>query len=114
MTRCVSGRTFMPHTGSVFGAPTGISFGAEVCIAGELVLGVGIGLVFRVAWPLLYPAMGGRGAIGRLGQAYALRLFAGAFATWLHNGLASIHAGSGNMRLPAACLVGNALSHVVL
>ncbi len=58
--------------------------------------------------------MGGRGTIGELAQSYALPLFAGACATWLHNGLASIHAGSGNMRLPAACLVGSAVSHVVL
>ena len=37
-----------------------------------------------------------------------------AFATWLHNGLAAIHTGAGNMKLPAACLLGNALTHVVL
>jgi putative MATE family efflux protein len=80
----------------------------------ELVLGVTIGLVLLVCGPALYAAMGGRGAIGGLAQSYALPLFAGAFATWLHNALSSIHSGSGNMKLPAACLVGNALSHVVL
>ncbi|MEO7761048.1 MAG: MATE family efflux transporter, partial [Casimicrobiaceae bacterium] len=80
----------------------------------EIACGTALGLILLWAGPYLYPAMGGRGHIGELAHSYALPLFAGAFATWLHNGLASIHAGSGNMRLPAACLVGNALIHVVL
>jgi putative MATE family efflux protein len=80
----------------------------------EVTLGVALGLALLFGGPALYGAMGGRGAIAGLAQAYALPLFAGAFATWLHNGLASVHSGSGNMRLPAACLVGNALAHLAL
>jgi putative MATE family efflux protein len=80
----------------------------------ELALGIAIGLALLVAGPVLYATMGGRGDSAALAQSYAVPLFAGAFATWLHNALSSIHSGSGNMRLPAACLVGNALSHVVL
>ena len=80
----------------------------------ELVLGIAIGLALLLAGPVLYATMGGHGASAALAQSYAVPLFAGAFATWLHNGLSSIHSGSGNMKLPAACLVGNALSHVVL
>jgi putative MATE family efflux protein len=80
----------------------------------ELACGIALGLALLIGGPYLYAAMGGRGAIGALAQSYAIPIFAGAFATWAHNGLASIHAGSGNMKLPAACLLGNALSHVAL
>ena len=80
----------------------------------ELVAGVALGIALLAGGPLLYAAMGGRDEIGALAQSYALPLFAAAFATWLHNGLAAIHTGAGNMKLPAACLLGNALTHVVL
>ena len=80
----------------------------------ELGLGLVIGLALLAGGPLLYAAMGGRGRILELAQAYALPLFAAAAATWLHNGLASVHVGTGNMRLPALCLVASAVSHVAL
>ncbi len=80
----------------------------------ELGLGVLVGSALLAGGPLLYAALGGRGQILELAQDYALPLFAGAAATWLHNGLAGVHVGSGNMRLPALCLVASALSHGAL
>jgi putative MATE family efflux protein len=80
----------------------------------ELGLGVIVGSALLAGGPPLYGALGGRGQTLELAQGYALPLFAGAAATWLHNGLASVHVGSGNMRLPALCLVASALSHVAL
>lgn len=80
----------------------------------ELVLGVAIGAALLAAGPSLYSAMGARDQTLQLAQSYALPLFAGAAATWLHNGLASVHVGAGNMRRPAFCLIASALSHVLL
>lgn len=80
----------------------------------EFGLGVLVGSALLAGGPLLYAALGGRGHPLELAQAYALPLFAGATATWLHNGLASVHVGSGNMRLPALCLMVSALAHVAL
>ena len=80
----------------------------------ELGLGLAVGGALLASGPLLFQTMGGGGQILELAQAYALPLFAGAAATWLHNGLASVHAGTGNLRLPALCLVASALSHVAL
>jgi putative MATE family efflux protein len=80
----------------------------------ELGLGVVLGGALLAGGMSLYAVLGGRGPILELAQAYALPLFAGAAATWLHNGLASVHVGTGNMRLPALCLVASALSHLAL
>ena len=96
------------------GVPDAASAVAWHGVVIEFAIGVAIGAVLLVGGPMLYAVMGGTPAIASLAQTYAVPLFAGAVATWLHNGLASIHSGSGNMRLPAACLAGNALAHVVL
>ena len=77
-------------------------------------LGLAIGAALLAGGPALYAAMGGRGEALALAQAYAGPLFAAAVATWLHNGLASVHVGAGNMKLPALCLICSALLHLAL
>lgn len=80
----------------------------------EIAMGVSIGVLLLLGGPSLYRAMGATPAVTALAAAYALPLFAVAIATWMHNGLSAVHVGCGNLRLPALCLVGSALSHVVL
>lgn len=80
----------------------------------EIAMGVSIGIVLLIAGPWMYRAMGAVPSIVTMAQMYALPIFAGAIATWIHNALAAIHTGSGNMRLPAVCLIGSALSHLFL
>jgi Na+-driven multidrug efflux pump len=77
-------------------------------------LGLAIGAALLAGVAALYAAMGGRGEALALAQAYPAPLFAAAVATWLHNGLASVHVGAGNMRLPALCLMSSALLHGAL
>ena len=96
------------------GSPERVTAVAWHGVVIELASGIALGLALLIGGPYLYAAMGGRNEIGALAQSYAIPLFAAAFATWLHNGLASIHTGAGNMKLPAACLLGNALTHLVL
>jgi len=96
------------------GSPERAAAAAWHGIVIELTMGVLLGALLLGFGPALYRAMGGRGDVGALAQSYALPLFAGACATWLQNALAAIHSGSGNMRLPALCLLGNALCHVAL
>ena len=80
----------------------------------EIAMGVSIGVLLLAGGPTLYRAMGASLPIAGLAEAYAWPIFGAAVATWVLNGLSSIHTGSGNMRLPAACLVGSALLHLLL
>ena len=83
-------------------------------LAIEIAMGTMIGIALLVAGPWMYAAMGAKGTVIELARTYAWPLFGFAIATWIHNGLSAIHVGCGNLRLPAVCLVGSALSHVVL
>ena len=80
----------------------------------EIAMGLVLGSALLIFGPALYRAMGAGEPIRALAQAYALPLFAAAIATWVSNTLSAIHTGSGNMRLPAACLIGSALAHLGL
>ena len=64
--------------------------------------------------PRLYRAMGGSGATLEAAVAYSTVLFAGAVAFWLVNTLGAVVRGTGNMLLPAAVMVGSAVTYVAL
>ncbi|MGH7313954.1 MAG: MATE family efflux transporter, partial [Candidatus Rokuibacteriota bacterium] len=64
--------------------------------------------------PRLYRAMGGTGAALDAAVAYSNALFAGAAAYWLFNTLGSVVRGTGNMALPAAVMLTNALVYIGL
>jgi putative MATE family efflux protein len=80
----------------------------------EMTLGLVVGLALFLLGPLLYRAMGANAGIMGFAQGYGLPIFLGAVATWTNNALSSMHVGSGNMRLPAACLMVNAAIHIGL
>jgi putative MATE family efflux protein len=62
----------------------------------------------------LYALLGGRADALDAALRYSNVVFGGALTVWLANTLASVLRGSGNMRLPAAALIGAALVHVPL
>lgn len=64
--------------------------------------------------PLLYRAMGGKGAALDAALAYSNFLFGGAVVIWLTNTLAAIVRGGGNMVLPSLMLAGTTAIHIVL
>ncbi|HEY3064326.1 MAG TPA: MATE family efflux transporter [Methylomirabilota bacterium] len=70
--------------------------------------------VVLAAGPALFRAMGGTGGTLDAAVAYSTVIFAGAFAPWALNTLASVERGSGQMALPAAVSAGGALLHVAL
>jgi putative MATE family efflux protein len=71
------------------------------------------GLLLVFARPL-YHLLGGQGESLANALAYSDIVFAGAIAVWLANTLSSILRGSGNMRVPAAALIGAACVQVPL
>jgi putative MATE family efflux protein len=71
------------------------------------------GLLLVFARPL-YHLLGGQGESLANALAYSNIVFAGAIAVWLANTLSSILRGSGNMRVPAAALIGGACVQVPL
>jgi putative MATE family efflux protein len=71
------------------------------------------GLLLVFARPL-YHLLGGQGESLANALAYSNIVFAGAIAVWLANTLSSILRGSGNMRVPAAALIGAACVQVPL
>jgi putative MATE family efflux protein len=79
---------------------------ADALALHALVIAVGFGLAFTAAvlagGPLLYSAMGGRGASLDAALTYSNVVFAGAVLLWLFNSLGNILRGTGNMAVPAA------------
>ena len=69
-------------------------------------------LVLLGGGPVLYRAMGGRGAVLDAALDYSGVVFGGAVAFWLLNTLGSVVRGTGNMVLPAAVTLGGALLYV--
>ena len=66
------------------------------------------------AGPALYRAMGGRDGALAAALTYSNLVFAGAFAPWLYNTLASAVRGSGNMTVPAVATMVSGLLQLVL
>jgi len=81
-----------------------IALTMAACFTAALVLG----------GPLLYRAMGGTGRALESAIAYSNVLFVGAVAYWLFNTLGSVVRGTGNMALPAAVMIANALIYIGL
>jgi len=71
-------------------------------------------LVFVLAGPSIYAALGGTGHTLAAAVAYSNAVFSGALAVWLLNALASTLRGSGDMLVPALVVVGGEVLHVGL
>lgn len=91
---------------------------AESLARHALVIALGLGVVFTAGallfGPVLYRSLGGRDELLAAALTYSNILFGGAALSWLMNSLASVVRGTGNMRVPAAVLVGVALAGVAL
>src|SRR5262245_35280171 len=74
-----------------------------------LTLAAGFTLALLAGGRALYTAMGARGATLDAALAYSNVIFAGAVVFWLFNTLAAVIRGTGNMRLPAAVVMGGAV-----
>jgi putative MATE family efflux protein len=70
-------------------------------------------LLLAFARPL-YRLLGGEGESLANALAYSNVVFAGAIAVWMANTLSSVLRGTGNMKVPAAALIGAACIHVPL
>ena len=79
------------------------------CLLGLLIAAVGL-----LGGSQLFALLGARGAVLTAAEAYALPVFAGCGITFFMNGLASVVSGSGNLRLPALCMIGITLLHLAL
>ena len=91
---------------------------ARRLVVHALIIAAGMAAAFTVlllvfARPL-YHLLGGQGESLANALAYSNIVFAGAITVWLANTLSSILRGSGNMRVPAAALIGAACIQVPL
>jgi putative MATE family efflux protein len=91
---------------------------ARCLVVHALIIAAGMAAAFTVlllafARPL-YGLLGGKGESLANALAYSNVIFAGAVTVWLANTLSSILRGSGNMRVPAAALIGAACIQVPL
>lgn len=91
---------------------------ADALAAHAFVLAVAVAVLFSAlmlsAGPLIYRAMGGRGAALDAALAYSSVVFSGAVSVWLLNILGNVLRGTGNMGLPAQVLLGSVLGHALL
>jgi putative MATE family efflux protein len=91
---------------------------ARALVFHAALIGVGAGLAFSAAFlslgPEFYRLLGGRGAVLEAARGYGAVLFSGSVAVWLANTLVSAMRGTGDMRRPAALLLGAALLQVLL
>jgi putative MATE family efflux protein len=91
---------------------------ANALAAHAFVLAIGVTILFSAlmlsAGPLIYQAMGGRGAALDAALAYSTVVFSGTISVWMLNILGNVVRGTGNMSLPAQVLVGSVLGHAVL
>ena len=83
-----------------------------------VLLASGLAILFSalvlLGGPLLYPAMGGKGAALEAALAYSTIIFSGALCVWLVNAFASLLRGTGEMLVPAVVVVGGELLHIAL
>ncbi|MGH6678872.1 MAG: MATE family efflux transporter [Bradyrhizobium sp.] len=86
---------------------------ADALVFHAVILGIAVGALFTIAalfaGPLLYGALGGRGAAFGAALKYSNYLFAGAVAVWIVNLQAAALRGSGNVKVPAAVTLVGAL-----
>jgi putative MATE family efflux protein len=91
---------------------------ADALAAHAVVLTVIVAAAFSAfmlsAGPLIYKAMGGRGAALEAALAYSTVVFSGAISVWLLNILGNVVRGTGNMALPAQVLLASVLGHALL
>ena len=91
---------------------------ADALAAHAFVLAIAVTMLFSAlmlsAGPLIYQAMGGRGAALDAALAYSTVVFSGTISVWMLNILGNVVRGTGNMSLPAQVLVGSVLGHAVL
>ena len=91
---------------------------ARALVLHAVLIAIAMSAVFTVvlvgAGPALYRAMGGRDGALAAALTYSNIVFAGAFAPWVYNTLASAVRGSGNMAVPAAATVVSGLLQLVL
>ena len=76
--------------------------------------GVGFLVLYLVGGPMLLEATGASPAVRDAAAGYALIVFAGAIALWLMALQSAVFRGMGNMRFPAALMVGGAAVQVPL
>ena len=85
---------------------------ADALVAHAIVIALALAAAFTAALlaggRALYAAMGAEGGTLEAALAYSHVIFAGAAAVWLFNTLAAVIRGTGNMRLPAAVVLGGA------
>ena len=79
-----------------------------------LMLSAFFSLLMLSAGPMIYRAMGGRGAILEAALAYSTVAFSGALSIWMLNLLGNAVRGTGKMGLPAAVIVGSVFAHVLI
>jgi putative MATE family efflux protein len=86
---------------------------ADRLVLHALVINAALGLLFSITvlliGPLLFTALGGRGASLRAALTYANIIFAGMVLLWVFNALGSIIRGTGNMLVPGMVFGGGAL-----
>jgi MATE family, multidrug efflux pump len=91
---------------------------ADALVAHAIVIALVLAAVFTAAMlaggRALYAAMGAEGGTLEAALAYSNVIFAGAAAVWLFNILAAVIRGTGNMRLPAAVVLGGAAALAAL
>jgi putative MATE family efflux protein len=91
---------------------------ARRLVVHALIIAAGMAAAFTVLLLLfaepLYRLLGGEGESLANALAYSNIIFAGAIAVWLANTLSSVLRGSGNMKVPAAALIGAACIQVPL
>ena len=91
---------------------------ADALAAHAFVLTAGVAMLssalMLTVGPMIYRAMGGRGAALDAALAYSTVVFSGAISVWMLNILGNVVRGTGNMSLPAQVLVGSVLGHAML
>jgi MATE family, multidrug efflux pump len=79
-----------------------------------LVMAGSFTILFELAGPALYHAMGGRGIALDAAVVYSRVLFGGALAYWLFNTLGSVIRGTGNMVVPAGATLASSVLYIAL
>ena len=91
---------------------------AQALAAHAVLIALAMAALFTISLlfggPVLYRAMGGRGAALEAALTYSHVMFGGAIVFWLLNTLTSVVRGTGTMVLPAAITTGSALLYLGL
>jgi len=91
---------------------------ADALVVHALVIAAGMAALFTgcllLGGPVVYHAMGGRGAALEAALTYSNVVFGGALVYWLYNTLGSVVRGAGNMALPATVMTGVSVCYLML